>query len=369
MLIDINKITVKERIRKDYGDLDELAQDIKENGLINPPVVTPEFELIAGERRLKAMQLLGYQQVEVRVMKVNDYIHQLNLEISENESRKEFTKKERFEYTQKLIELKRLQSANLHTGESEIIEESSRESGVGSRRQYYKEKDIVENADDELLEQWDKGDISTHAAYQQILKERDELKAKLARVDAARNKTLEEREQLREEANKHQSNYITTTEILRESQGTVKMLQESLEKERQRTKDEQARLVKLLEEARAAGGDPEKVKVLEMQLNNAQKKVKELEEEMAKPVTLEPDIVEKVIEKVPAEVERELEQLRAKAGQPEAVLKCRIQVDDLINGFKDLLATLAELKDKDPESYEKYRGAVSKLVGRMQETL
>lgn len=68
MLIEINKIKVADRIRKDYGDIEELARDIRENGLINPPVVTPEFVLIAGERRLKACQFLGYQQIEVRVM-------------------------------------------------------------------------------------------------------------------------------------------------------------------------------------------------------------------------------------------------------------------------------------------------------------
>ena len=82
MLIEIEKIIVSDRIRKDFGDIQELADDIKENGLINPPVVTPEFELIAGERRLRALQLLNYKQVEVRVMSVKDAEHQLNLIIA-----------------------------------------------------------------------------------------------------------------------------------------------------------------------------------------------------------------------------------------------------------------------------------------------
>uniref|UniRef100_UPI00164242F3 ParB N-terminal domain-containing protein n=1 Tax=Bacillus thuringiensis TaxID=1428 RepID=UPI00164242F3 len=54
MLIDIKKIKVSDRIRKEFGNIEELANDIKENGLINPPVVTPDHELIAGERRLRA---------------------------------------------------------------------------------------------------------------------------------------------------------------------------------------------------------------------------------------------------------------------------------------------------------------------------
>ena len=41
MLIDIEKIVIKDRIRKDFGDIQELADDIQANGLINPPVITP----------------------------------------------------------------------------------------------------------------------------------------------------------------------------------------------------------------------------------------------------------------------------------------------------------------------------------------
>ena len=109
MLIDIKKIKIKDRIRKDFGNIQELADDIRENGLINPPVITPDtYELIAGERRLRAMKLLGYKQIEVRPMTVKDAEHQLNLEISENESRKEFTKSERIDYAR---QLERIESA------------------------------------------------------------------------------------------------------------------------------------------------------------------------------------------------------------------------------------------------------------------
>ena len=56
MLIDIEKIKIKDRIRKDFGNVQELADDINENGLINPPVITPDtYELITGERRIRAI--------------------------------------------------------------------------------------------------------------------------------------------------------------------------------------------------------------------------------------------------------------------------------------------------------------------------
>lgn len=104
MLIDIDKIIIKDRIRKDYGNIEELATDIRDNGLINPPVVTPEYELIAGERRTRACKYLDYKQIEVRVMTVQDALHKLKLEISENENRKDFSYSEKMQWAEQLRE-------------------------------------------------------------------------------------------------------------------------------------------------------------------------------------------------------------------------------------------------------------------------
>ena len=110
MLVDIEKIRVEDRIRKDLGDISELAKDIEQNGLINPPTVTPDLVLIAGERRLAACKLLGWQQIEVKVMEVRDYEHQLRLEISENENRKDFTLAERLDWARRLEQVERLKA-------------------------------------------------------------------------------------------------------------------------------------------------------------------------------------------------------------------------------------------------------------------
>ena len=103
MLINIDRVNINNRIRKDYGNITELAQSIERLGLMNPPVVDPEFNLIAGERRLKACKELGMNQIEVNVMVIEDYEKALMMEIEENENRKEFTFSERMNYA-KLIE-------------------------------------------------------------------------------------------------------------------------------------------------------------------------------------------------------------------------------------------------------------------------
>ncbi|MCL6558153.1 MAG: ParB N-terminal domain-containing protein [Firmicutes bacterium] len=109
-VVDVDEIKITDRIRKDYGNIQELADDIAKNGLINPPVVTPDMVLIAGERRIRACKLLGYEQIEVKVMTVRDYEHQLRLEISENENRKEFTFSERVEWARRLEQVEKLKA-------------------------------------------------------------------------------------------------------------------------------------------------------------------------------------------------------------------------------------------------------------------
>lgn len=174
MLIDINKIKVSDRIRKDFGGIEDLAQDIDQNGLINPILVTPDYQLIAGERRLKAHLFLKKEQVEVRIMEISDYEHQLRLEISENEHRKEFTFSERLEWAKRLEEVERIKAKERMAGGKESFPDHetgqvrdivAEQAGFGSGKQYDKAKFIAENATPEIIQQLDSGLISTHKAF------------------------------------------------------------------------------------------------------------------------------------------------------------------------------------------------------------
>src|SRR5947209_14502431 len=46
----------------------KLAESIDSEGLLQPPVVTEDLELLAGFRRLAAMDLLGWTECEVQVI-------------------------------------------------------------------------------------------------------------------------------------------------------------------------------------------------------------------------------------------------------------------------------------------------------------
>lgn len=174
MLIDIKQIKVGDRIRKDFGEIEELAQDIEQNGLINPLVLTPDYQLVAGERRLRAHQFLKREQVEARIMEISDYEHQLRLEISENEHRKEFTFSERIEWAKRLEEVERIKAKERMAGGKENFPEHeggqvrdivAEQTGFGSGKQYDKAKFIADNATPEIIQQLDAGLISTHKAF------------------------------------------------------------------------------------------------------------------------------------------------------------------------------------------------------------
>lgn len=202
MLIDIDKIKVENRIRKDFGNITELAEDIKQNGLINPPVVIAEsdgtFTLLAGERRLRAMRSLGYKQVEVRTWGSLTDEQKLNIEISENEVRKDFSKSERIEYARRLEKIETLRAkerqATSTGGSNPQLCEKSHEAGrtdevvasklgIGSSNTYRKEKYISDNREvltPEDFADWDEGKLSTNKAYLKIKAQLQEKENQIA---------------------------------------------------------------------------------------------------------------------------------------------------------------------------------------------
>jgi ParB/RepB/Spo0J family partition protein len=67
-IVPLADIIVKrdERQRRELADIDVLADSIRRLGLIHPIVVTPELELVAGERRYTACTRLGWTHIPVQ---------------------------------------------------------------------------------------------------------------------------------------------------------------------------------------------------------------------------------------------------------------------------------------------------------------
>jgi len=88
-------ITDPERQRKEFHHIEELAESLKKFGFLQPIVVherpDKNFDLIAGERRLRAATLANMKSVPVvRKTDLNE-IQLLELELEENFQREDLT--------------------------------------------------------------------------------------------------------------------------------------------------------------------------------------------------------------------------------------------------------------------------------------
>jgi ParB family chromosome partitioning protein len=105
MLVPIEDIKVKERIRKDMGDISGLADSMKRFGQISPILITKKNVLIAGGRRLEAARSLGWRTINAVVAEIPDELTRLEYEVEENFQRRDFTAEETEEAIKKLQRL------------------------------------------------------------------------------------------------------------------------------------------------------------------------------------------------------------------------------------------------------------------------
>ena len=106
MLVQIKDIRIKKRVRKDLGNLEDLKDSLRTYGLMNPITLNSKYELIAGERRLQAAMQLGWTSINANILDNISEIDQLEMEIEENNQRKEFTDAELMEGYKRLQRLR-----------------------------------------------------------------------------------------------------------------------------------------------------------------------------------------------------------------------------------------------------------------------
>lgn len=94
----------------------ELAETIKEHGLLQPIIVRKykddKYEIIAGERRFRAVKYLGWEEIPAIVKEMNDQ-ETASMAVIENLQREELTSIEEAEAYQRLIDLNRMTQAQL----------------------------------------------------------------------------------------------------------------------------------------------------------------------------------------------------------------------------------------------------------------
>ena len=202
---------------------------------------------------------------------------------------------------------------------------------------------VPQDEREDFIKDHDVANMSTRE-LQQAIKERDEARRQLEIAQ-------------KEAAAKTEADGQTLDQVLRKTHSDLKMLQETLEKERAETQ-------KQLSKAKSSGNEAE-IKRLQSALDESTRKIGELTNQLKeKPVD-----IPAVVEKIPEEVEKELTLLRNNQRSNAAAQKYAVYFEVVVKGFKDLLTSLEEIKELDSAVYEQYEVAVKGLLGKMAEHL
>jgi 16S rRNA G966 N2-methylase RsmD len=109
-IISIDSIIVTDRTRKDFGDINSLAQSIASVGLLQPIVINEKNELVDGQRRMKAYVQLGLTEIPFYQVNLKEIVFG---EFHANSNRKDLTISERVAISNKVEEFLREHSRSV----------------------------------------------------------------------------------------------------------------------------------------------------------------------------------------------------------------------------------------------------------------
>lgn len=181
--VRIGSVKIADRHRKDMGDLQSLADSIREVGLLQPIGVTKNNGLVYGHRRLLAARdLLGWKEITAVIVDLDSIV---SGEYAENEIRKDFTLSERDSIRRAIDAEEKAKAKERQKRKPESVQQNSAEQkpkqpdrtkqpqsrtaaakrvGLGSHDTASKVAKVVDKGSPELVKAMDKGAVSVNAA-------------------------------------------------------------------------------------------------------------------------------------------------------------------------------------------------------------
>lgn len=162
----ITDIKITDRIRKDMGDLQELADSMAE-GILHPIGITPKKVLVFGERRLRAARdILGWGKIPARIVDVQSVLHG---QFAENLMRKQYTVSERVAIVEAMRSFnhggdRRSKQVRKCDDENPTVDEAAKRAGLGGKDGYFRAKSVADKGVPELVEAMDEGRLSISKA-------------------------------------------------------------------------------------------------------------------------------------------------------------------------------------------------------------
>jgi ParB-like chromosome segregation protein Spo0J len=167
--VPLEKIQLGDRFRHEMGDIEALAANIREMGLLQPIGIDEYFTLVYGQRRLEACESLGWKRLPCVVVKLKSLIAG---EYAENEFRKDFTPSERAAIGRVIEEelgnrkgQRTDLSANAEKlGRGNTVDLAAKRAGFASAETFERAKAVIDKGTPELQAAMDKGNVSISAA-------------------------------------------------------------------------------------------------------------------------------------------------------------------------------------------------------------
>ena len=180
----IEDIKISKAPLRELGNINILADSIAEHGMLHPIVINQSNELIAGRRRLEAAKVLGWKEVEIKVVKTKDDYDRLAKTITENIQRKQLNWQEEVLSVEELDRLMRDKYGSAKQGKrTDLIEEK-----------------IWSSLDTARMLQKGEGRVREEIILAKALKKYPELEKKRTKTAALRElKKIKQRERFKEE--------------------------------------------------------------------------------------------------------------------------------------------------------------------------
>jgi uncharacterized phage infection (PIP) family protein YhgE len=191
-------------------------------------------------------------------------------------------------------------------------------------------------------------------------------------------KALKERDQALEDKKTAEQQRADANRIADEKANEAKTLQDQLDQAKEASKREAEKLQGSIEDIRKqlenakASGEEDEVERLKLNLEEADNQLLSANEEIAelnRQLSAKPIDVQATIEKIPEDVQKELDDLRRLRDtqqQSLAIPIFEVHFKTLVDDFRSLLGTLAQIEcETKPEEYDRYKHATLELISQM----
>lgn len=107
--VPIKDIKIGKLYREELGDINALAETIKDKGVLQPITLDSRYKLLFGKRRYEACKLLGLKTIPAIIRKTLTEIDARECELIENTARKNMEWQEQIDLQKRIFELKKAQ--------------------------------------------------------------------------------------------------------------------------------------------------------------------------------------------------------------------------------------------------------------------